>query len=258
MNFNHPFPPHLQEMYKNTAATPQMHAAIRALERTLPAHRTGKKQSLLIFRPLLVLLVGAALVLASGIGIVNAAQQSIPGDSLYTVKRVTEQLGTSLTLHHTKKIEKHQTHATTRIVELEKLIVNPKATPAPAFIQEVLTDYQDHIAAAYEEVQILTKDTEAAEDGIRKEIDLHTATMEQLSTQAPKQTRNLIFRTIEMTTKVSMELHDDEPETPPHHLTPAPEPTATPTPTLTLTPSPTPAPEPTPLLDIQLQLPLGL
>jgi hypothetical protein len=71
-----------------------------------------------------------AVLFAGGVGVVNAAQDSIPGDSLYAVKLLGEDTQLALTPDSQEKIDRLMQFATTRVTEMVRL--HEQHIPIPA------------------------------------------------------------------------------------------------------------------------------
>ncbi len=76
------------------------------------------------FRPVLAVLLIFGLILGSGLS-VSAAESSLPGDALYSLKLATEKIQVSLTFKEEKKTEKHVELAGKRINEVAKIKDKP-------------------------------------------------------------------------------------------------------------------------------------
>lgn len=94
-------------------------------------------------RAALQLALVALLMLTVGSGTLFAAEQSLPGQPLYAVKRAGEAVRLSLTLDSLSRAALHLAFAERRAAELQQLA----STSAP-FDQEVLGDALDHYAQA--------------------------------------------------------------------------------------------------------------
>jgi hypothetical protein len=125
-----------------------------------------------------VVLVGAAaaaalLAIASG-GVV-ASSDALPGDTLYSVKRVAESTGLALTFDDADRARRHLEIAATRLSEVEQLARNSESAPAP----EVFTTAMDEFDTATSEgSQLLLAAAEQDESGTAAE-DLHKWATEQ-------------------------------------------------------------------------------
>jgi hypothetical protein len=108
-----------------------------------PRHRRGK----------LIASAAAFVVLAGGIGAAAAAQQAMPGDALYGLKRGLESVATSISFTDESRGRRELSHAMARLTEAEKLA----ARNAPAgTINDTLHDFStearsgaDHLVASY-------------------------------------------------------------------------------------------------------------
>lgn len=106
----------------------------------------------LSWRPLVtiaaILIVVLALVLAGGGGIVYASTDSLPGDPLYGVKRVTEQIQLFFAPTGTRRAELHMRFAERRLEETQALIETEGKVD-----EETLAAIAEETELAFEEVE---------------------------------------------------------------------------------------------------------
>src|SRR4051794_20650767 len=81
-------------------------------------------------------LVLAGLALAGWLAVARA-QAALPGDSLYGLKRLSEQAGLALTLDPTAKAQQHGQLLHTRLYEIVALVVAGRYEDLPAAVDEL-------------------------------------------------------------------------------------------------------------------------
>jgi len=136
-------------------------------------------------------LVGsAAMVLAlalAGAGIL-ASRDALPGDGLYTVKRVSESAGLALTFDEMSRAQRHLDLASTRLGEVEQLVAtDPKvATEDPELVTSAIQEFDDSTG---EGARILLNDEDAgnakARDDLRSWAAEQSARLTQLQPALP-------------------------------------------------------------------------
>jgi hypothetical protein len=138
-----------------------------------PRYRRGK----------LIASAAAFVVLAGGIGAAAAAQQAMPGDALYGLKRGLESVATSISFTDDSRGRRELSHALARLTEAEKLA----ARNAPAgTISDTLHDFStearsgaDHLVASYHsdnDVAAIEKIYVFAEEARTRLLDLSKTT----------------------------------------------------------------------------------
>jgi len=98
----------------------------------------------LIFKPMPIAIIALIISLATGGGVVTAAQNSLPTDALYPVKLAVENFQENLTFNTAKKIELQTKLADKRLGELEKLQAE-KIEVSTEVMEKVLVKYQTHL-----------------------------------------------------------------------------------------------------------------
>jgi hypothetical protein len=136
-------------------------------------------------------LVGsAAMVLAlalAGAGIL-ASRDALPGDGLYTVKRVSESAGLALTFDEMSRAQRHLDLASTRLGEVEQLVAtDPKVTTEdPELVTSAIQEFDDSTG---EGARILLTDEDAgnakARDDLRSWAAEQSARLTQLQPALP-------------------------------------------------------------------------
>jgi hypothetical protein len=125
-----------------------------------------------------VVFVGAAasaVLLAIASGGVLASSDSLPGDTLYPVKRVAESAGLALTFDDADRARRHLEMAATRLSEVEQLTQNTQSAPAPEVFTTAMDDFD---TATNEGSQLLLSAAEANKGGTAAD-DLHKWATEQ-------------------------------------------------------------------------------
>lgn len=87
-------------------------------------------------KPLGVMILVAGIIIGPGIATVSAARASLPGDTLYTLKRGLENVELSLTFSDKKKAEKKIEHVATRLTELHR--ITQEQSPSPEREQKMV------------------------------------------------------------------------------------------------------------------------
>ena len=98
----------------------------------------------LIFKPMPIAIIVLIISLATGGGVVTAAQNSLPTDALYPVKLAVENFQENLTFNTAKKIELQTKLADKRLRELEKLQAE-KIEVSAEVMEKVLVKYRTHL-----------------------------------------------------------------------------------------------------------------
>ena len=103
-------------------------------------------------RPVVASFLIVAFALGGGIATVGAAMNSVPGDALYGVKRVTEKVRLTLTPSEIEKAKLQLKFANDRLEEVNKLYksVDPKKS---AKIKVAVNDFQEGIKSMQEKIQ---------------------------------------------------------------------------------------------------------
>ncbi len=117
----------------------------------------------------------AAALLAIASGGVLASSNSLPGDTLYPVKRVAESAGLALTFDEGSRARRHLEIAATRLSEVEELAHDTQSPLAP----EVFTTAMDEFDTATNEGSELLLSAAEANSGGTAADDLHKWAAEQ-------------------------------------------------------------------------------
>jgi Domain of unknown function (DUF5667) len=108
-----------------------------------PRHRRGR----------LIAAAAAFVVLAGGIGSAAAAQQSMPGDALYALKRGLEAVATKVSVTDDSRGRRELSHALARLTESEKLVAaNAETTTITDTLGDFSTEARsggDHLLASF-------------------------------------------------------------------------------------------------------------
>lgn len=102
-----------------------------------------------IWKPALAAFVIVIFVAASGGGAVYAAQTSLPGDSLYAVKMVSESFQEHLTLSAERRFAVQAEHASRRLDETRQLLEKSglDAKEREVRVRKAITGYEDRLSA---------------------------------------------------------------------------------------------------------------
>jgi hypothetical protein len=107
--------------------------------------------TLMLLRPAGAFLSISIVVLTSGIFTVSAAQDTLPGDTLYNVKLVSEKVQKALTPSEEEKAKLDITFAGKRIDELEQIIAEPESDEIKAEqVETVLQEFEENVNSANE------------------------------------------------------------------------------------------------------------
>jgi hypothetical protein len=117
----------------------------------------------------------AAALLAIASGGVLASSNSLPGDTLYPVKRVAESAGLALTFDEGSRARRHLEIAATRLSEVEQLARDTQSAPSPDVFTTAMDDFD---TATNEGSQLLLSAAETDQGGTAAE-DLHKWASEQ-------------------------------------------------------------------------------
>jgi hypothetical protein len=128
----------------------------------------AKRSSILVFfnAPVRLSLAGSFLAFASIITLASAAQQSLPGEPLYSVKRTTEQVERAMPADEATQTKRSVEFAQRRVEELEKVAANSADTQDNTVVQERAASYRKTLARA--ETTEATQES-ARETGVIKE-----------------------------------------------------------------------------------------
>jgi Domain of unknown function (DUF5667) len=143
------------------------HSIGRRSRRSAPAGLRG--------RVVFVGAAAAATLLAIASGGVLASSDSLPGDTLYPVKRVAEDAGLALTFDDASRARRHLEIAATRLSEVEQLARNTQSVPSPEVFTSAMDDFD---TATNEGSQLLLSAAEKDQGGTATE-DLHKWATEQ-------------------------------------------------------------------------------
>ncbi|WP_343946483.1 DUF5667 domain-containing protein, partial [Pseudonocardia zijingensis] len=103
----------------------------------------------------------AATMIALAAGSVLASGNSLPGDTLYPVKRVAESAGLALTFDEEGRARRHLEIAATRLSEVEQLAREAETPPAPEVFTSAMDDFD---SATNEGSQLLLSAAQAEEE----------------------------------------------------------------------------------------------
>jgi hypothetical protein len=146
----------------------------------LPVGRPGRRERRLAAAASALVLVGGTATMAA------ASQSSLPGDTLYPIKRGIERAEVGLSMSEAGKGEQLLTHASQRLVEVERLVRSGSVQSGPR-VPETLGEFSESAAAgsallfrAFEDsgdVGVVVAVRTFATDGV--------ATLEGLAAQVP-------------------------------------------------------------------------
>lgn len=107
--------------------------------------RLGVKEMLVWFfvRPALAVALAVVLLVGGGAGLIRAASGSLPGDSLYPVKRTYENIASAVTGNHEIKVEGRAN---------EIIILSQKEEESSQKLKEAVIEYEVTVAAVQQEV----------------------------------------------------------------------------------------------------------
>lgn len=113
------------------------------------------------YRTAAVLVIVVMLLIASGGGVVSAAQNTVPGDGLYGVKRFTENVTYGMTADPVRRVDLSIRYSERRLSEVQVLIARGDI----ARVDTVLTDYQNNITQATKDLNEM-KASQPAQAGV--------------------------------------------------------------------------------------------
>lgn len=107
--------------------------------------RLGVKEMLVWFfvRPALAVALAVVLLIGGGAGLIRAASGSLPGDSLYPVKRTYENIASAVTGNHEIKVEGRAN---------EIIILSQKEEESSQKLKEAVIEYQVTVAEVEQKV----------------------------------------------------------------------------------------------------------
>lgn len=145
----------------------------------------------LILKPMPIVIIALIISLATGGGVVAAAQGSLPTDALYPVKIATEQIQESVTFDNAKKIELSIKLAEKRLNEIKQL--QDKGEVSPTIVEETLVKYEKHLTNAQSQLANFSRDYTAPklitaavkyEDSLENQQKELTALTNQISVES--------------------------------------------------------------------------
>ena len=185
-------------------------------------------------------LVAAIIVLSSTGGLLSAAQGSMPGDQLYTVKRISEQVAAGITFNEMQRVELNSQYTGRRLDEAAALITGGKyeaAEPAlDAFEQqgsrtvELLEGVSNH--------QLKTKEALAA--AVEEDFLQQANRLQAMQVVSPAEMQGRLAQAQAASMQNARFAGNIEDEIHQSTATPSPTPTTTFTATITAEPSLTP------------------
>ncbi|MDY7080421.1 MAG: DUF5667 domain-containing protein [Chloroflexota bacterium] len=233
-----------------------VHQKLRLVSLPLGTHR----------RSLATTVIGvliAILLLASG-GVVYASADTLPGDVLYPIKIVVEDVQLAVSLNDAGDAELRLAFATRRLAEAAVLLEDDR----PEDIEQALTNYTIQIESVlnlfYKDSPLPSDERAVLANLMVMNLTRHEARLTALSDQVPEASRpavELALAAYQAALKRALEEVDGRPGrgTPKPPATPGRPPTPTPSPEpLTPTPIPTPTFTPTiiPILTTQSPVPI--
>ena len=146
-------------------------------------HLTREEKQFLIYKPsswpnYAVGLATAFILAVTTTGLAYASSQSKPGDILFPVQKLQNQIILSLPLPQTKKAEISTNIATKRLKELDEITKDPQAKP-----------------------EIVTAEVNAVDDSIQQAAKLTPETDSQGSTKHPEHINNILDKLDDLTTQ---------------------------------------------------------
>jgi hypothetical protein len=174
--------------------------------------------------------------------VVTAAQKSLPGDDLYSIKRTLEQIALATSLDNKNDAELQIQFVGNRLNEVTSLIIEQRYEE----VAETVEEYQDQVNKTIEVIEAVSdQDIYLAQDLAKQLAALLKSQryiLEELYKNAPLSFRISFSSVIAFYEVTKHQTDQFSIFVPP---TPTPRPTIRPTSTATKTPRPTPTPAPT-------------
>lgn len=148
-------------------------------------------------------------VLLAGGGTAYAAQGSLPGDTLYPVKLLTENAQTTLALRPEKKVELEVNFANRRLEELQKLqakIKQRKGEMSPEIVQKAMKQAEARLKKAEERIAQMESGEskeKALETAFRLEeaLENHEQLLSEIAGDVPVPAQNALLHAQEVSAK---------------------------------------------------------
>lgn len=142
-----------------------------ALRKKIEAHERRRSVFLPIFARNIVFATITLILLSGGfIGLVKAAQSSLPGDTLYPVKRFSENFTTAILGDQQVKVEKRA----------EEVIGVAKQKNGPALLEQTVKEYEEAVSKTKQEVEKSGK-----KDEFQKKLRRQEQQFKDVSEQIP-------------------------------------------------------------------------
>lgn len=143
------------------------------LDRQQMQERSLKK---LILKPMPIAIIALIVSLATGGGVMAAAQDSLPTEILYPIKLITEKIQEVATFDEVKKVELQTRLADRRLAEIQELQDENKATEE--VVAQTLEKYEKHLTIAQGYLYNVEQNYEV-EEVASTAIDLESALVKQ-------------------------------------------------------------------------------
>jgi len=148
-----------------------------------------RKQRMPLFRALIAVLV-VVILLAGSSATVFAAQNSLPGDPLYTIKSLSEDVRFTMAINPQTKLDLTLTYTNRRVEEISSLVANGQELPS-----QTSDRYQLELEQALElAAQMNDQQMQAALIQIKNGAEKQGMTMEELLAKLPEQASPAILR----------------------------------------------------------------
>lgn len=151
------------------------------------------RQTIRLLKPTSALLSLTIFILAGGIFSVSAAQETVPGDALYTLKIASEKVQQALTVDETKQVQLEINLAGKRIDELEKIVSDQHADPtgdsqlADEKVVVVIDKFEENLISAKSKLtEININDSSATAALLASEINNKTSQYEDVLDETAK------------------------------------------------------------------------
>lgn len=187
-NWKNEFRSTLMMQAKNTVGENPRVLSFKESVREFAAFIFPVEQMQFAARTLTVMVLAAGLVFGGSITTVSASLNSVPGDLLYSLKRITEEAQVALANGGEVKAELHLEFAGRRVQEVVKINDNDADDGAERITQAV-ESFKQEIATANQYMEDLKDDSEKVVQ-VAKSIDAKTEMHQQILTEVEKNTTN--------------------------------------------------------------------
>ena len=126
------------------------------------------------------------------IGLVNsttvAAKNSLPGETLYPVKKTVEKVELVLTIDKEKKTEKKIKHASTRLQETKQILDNSVSENGDKLDEKESKAVEETISALVHKIEEITNESRDNAELLKKLVEILADEQEQIITEVESQT----------------------------------------------------------------------